>query len=222
MYSAWVAAWLAYTHGNPNIAPAPGPCRNDRLITWDYHEKQYKGRFGLYMAVKERAGDYRRVSMEVWNKFRELYPGSGPTILMKYKAPEGSDTGLYDSSEWRILDPPPPPEDHETKKKKKKFFNKLRKNPRENPDGAESKGEDGEQKESEEAKDGTGRRGSFLSSLMTQTKNEPKVDYNNNASTGEATAIDYNKVNTADTAEQRPSQVQQSRRESVSSLPTIT
>ena len=120
MDSAWVASWLAYVHLDVYKAPCPGPCRNNRLIEWDPELKKYTGRFGLQMAVKNRGGDYRRVSKETWLKFKEFYPESGPAITMYFQPSALNESGNYDTSTWTILDPPPPPEDPTVKKKKKK------------------------------------------------------------------------------------------------------
>jgi hypothetical protein len=57
-----------------------GPCRNNRLLICDYANSRWKAKDGLLMASKSSMGDYRRVSKEVWDKFCEYYPGSGPTI----------------------------------------------------------------------------------------------------------------------------------------------
>lgn len=118
--SAWIASWLAYVHFDTAIAPAPGPCRNDRLLAWSDDESKYIGRFGLFMAVKNRAGDYRRVSKPTWDKFCSFYPGSGPSITMELSKETMNETGIYDTSKWNVVDPPPPPE--KTHKKKKKRF----------------------------------------------------------------------------------------------------
>lgn len=121
MDSAWIASWLAYVHFDKENAPAPGPCRNERLLTWDYQQGKYVGRFGLYMAVKDRAGDYRRVTKETWDKYCLLYPGSGPAITMVFNASKMDETGMgiYDCSTWNIIDPPPPPENKDKKVKKR-------------------------------------------------------------------------------------------------------
>eukprot|EP01039_Chlorochromonas_danica_P006160 gene6160-6787_t len=122
MSSSWIASWLAYVHFARDIAPCPGPCRNDHLLQFDYVQGKYVGRFGLFMARNDRPGDYRRVSPEVWRKFQELYPGSGPTITMEYRKENKRETGEFDPAFWNVLDPPPPPKDQGNKKKKKKFL----------------------------------------------------------------------------------------------------
>ena len=122
MDSAWIEAWLAYTHGDKTMAPAPGPCRNHRLITFDYAEGKWKGRFGLWMARKEQGGDFRRVSKEVWEQFVSYYPGSGPAISMTFDAGKMDASGVYDTSTWTIVNPPPSPKE---KKKKKIQLKRL-------------------------------------------------------------------------------------------------
>lgn len=122
MSSSWIASWLAYVHFARDIAPCPGPCRNDHLLQFDYVQGKYVGRFGLFMAKNDRPGDYRRVSPEVWRKFQELYPGSGPTITMEYRKENKRETGEFDPALWNVVDPPPPPKDQGNKKKKKKFL----------------------------------------------------------------------------------------------------
>jgi len=51
----------------------------------DFDSHEWKPRGELVMASKASMGDYRRVSKEVWNKFCEYYPGSGPEINMAFK-----------------------------------------------------------------------------------------------------------------------------------------
>lgn len=127
MDSAWITSWLAHVHYDPQNAPAPGPCNNRRLIAYDYADRKYVFRFAMQMAVKDRAGDYRRVSAEVWNKFKEYYPQSGPAITMQFFAKDRQKSGFYDPSCFNILDTVEPPEDanddeKQQKKKKKKLF----------------------------------------------------------------------------------------------------
>jgi hypothetical protein len=122
MDSTWIASWLAYVHSDKNFAPAPGPCSNRRLITYDFTEKKYVGRTGLIMARNDFGGDYRRVSKEVWEKFKEYYPESGPAITMVFELKDKNEKGFYDTSKWHILDVVEPPEDA-GKKKKKKLLN---------------------------------------------------------------------------------------------------
>jgi hypothetical protein len=119
MDSTWIASWLAYVHFDKRFAPAPGPCNNKRLITYDYQEKKYVGRTGLIMARNDFGGDYRRVSKEVWELFKEYYPESGPAITMTFELKEKNEKGFYDTSKWNILDFVEPPPDQNGKKKKK-------------------------------------------------------------------------------------------------------
>jgi hypothetical protein len=137
MDSAWIASWLAYVHIDKKHAPAPGPCNNRRLLTFDYTEKRYVGRPGLIMARSDFGGDYRRVSKAVWDKFKEFYPESGPAVTMTFNLAEKNDEGLYDCSKWTVIDFIEPPEDG-NKTKKKKLFNlggKAGKVPKEAADG---------------------------------------------------------------------------------------
>lgn len=127
MDSAWIASWLAYVHFDMQVAPAPGPCYNHRLITYDYADKKYVFRFALQMAIQDRGGDYRRVSPEVWAKFKEFYPESGPAISMVFKASEKRNDGFYDPALFTVEDAVPPPadandEEKANKKKKRKLF----------------------------------------------------------------------------------------------------
>lgn len=149
MDSAWIASWLAYVHFNVKNAPAPGPCSNHRLISYDYNEKKWGFRWGLMMAVKDRGGDYRRVSEEVWRKYCELYPGSGPVITMVYSSAENKN-GFFPTTAFTIMDAVPDPEDKDLKKgKKKRFPNLFNKN--KNQEGTTLDG-NAESKDSEESK----------------------------------------------------------------------
>lgn len=155
MSSAWIASWLAYVQFARNIAPCPGPCRNDHLLQWDYGEQKYVGRFGLFMARFDRAGDYRRVSFEVWSKFLEYYPGSGPAITMEYRADHKRESGEFDPAFWVVLDPPAAPVDRDNKKKKKKFgMISLGVKGKQAKAEAKQKEEEDEEKEDEEKEDG--------------------------------------------------------------------
>jgi len=108
MDSVWVQSWLCYVHLERNIAPMPGPCRNDRLIMLNQETNEWVARSGLIMAVKDRAGDYRRVTEEVWREFQKLYPGSGPEISTFFVVDEETEDphkldGYYDTSSWKIV-----------------------------------------------------------------------------------------------------------------------
>lgn len=120
MDTAWLAAWLAYVHLDKFNAPAPGPCRNNRLIEWDALENKWIGRHGLMMSTKNSAGDFRRVSRETWQKFKEFYPNSGPSITMEFKAIMNNGEETYIGKHFNILDPPPPVVAAVSKSKKKK------------------------------------------------------------------------------------------------------
>jgi hypothetical protein len=119
MDSSWIASFLAFAHTDKGVAPAPGPCKNHRLLEWDFNQQKYVGRFGLIMASKEFGGDYRRVTEAQWKQFVEFYPGSGPEITMEFLRTDANETGVYDTSKWIIKNPPPPPVVKEKKFKKK-------------------------------------------------------------------------------------------------------
>jgi hypothetical protein len=72
------------------------------------------------MSSKNNAGDFRRISRETWQKFREFYPGSGPSITMEYVAAMGNGEEPYIGKHFVILDPPPAPKVTISKSKKKK------------------------------------------------------------------------------------------------------
>ena len=87
MDSAWITSWLAFVHFDPYNSPFPGPCNNMRLLHAnmdDLSSARWVPRQGLVMAVKSKAGDYRRVSETAWKLFCEKYKGSGPEIKMKF------------------------------------------------------------------------------------------------------------------------------------------
>ena len=96
MDSAWVQSWLLHVYLDPDNAPGPGPCRNDRLCVNRDHlssssfstskriSTRLKAKDRLVMATAKRAGDYRRVCEKTWRVFQELYPGSGPSIIAKF------------------------------------------------------------------------------------------------------------------------------------------
>jgi hypothetical protein len=72
------------------------------------------------MSSKNNAGDFRRISRETWQKFREFYPGSGPSITMEYTASMSNGEEPYIGKHFVILDPPPAPKVTISKSKKKK------------------------------------------------------------------------------------------------------
>jgi hypothetical protein len=90
MDAAWIRSWFAYVHHESDnlkedTAPNPGPCRNERLLHPDFESRTWLPRERLVMASKKRGGDYRRVSRKTWERFREIYPRSGPTITTIFK-----------------------------------------------------------------------------------------------------------------------------------------
>ena len=121
--SAWLESWLAHVHLDQDNAPSPGPCLNNRLIAFNPELNQYTTRFGLRMGGVSHKGDYRRITEQCWKAYQKQYPGSGPTITMRYKPGsrnEDDQKGFIDTSKWEIIDPPPPPPELLEKKKKKK------------------------------------------------------------------------------------------------------
>ena len=62
-----------------------GPCRNDRLITYDYKTKKWIARSSLVASTKSASGNYSLVSPAVWEVFKEHYRGSGPEIKYCYQ-----------------------------------------------------------------------------------------------------------------------------------------
>ena len=67
-----------YCRLNKNINPNPGPCRNECLLVST--ESGWIARTDLVMARQDKEGDYRRILKATWDKFCDLYPGSGPSI----------------------------------------------------------------------------------------------------------------------------------------------
>lgn len=173
MDSAWVESFLNFAYIDKDVAPAPGPCKNHRLIEWDYSAGKYVGKFGLVMAVKERAGDYRRVNKAVWDQFCSFYPGSGPAITMQFSATDMNESGFYDVSKWVVLNPPPAPEDNAKKKKKKMGFGFGKKKEESMADSTTAS------KESKVSEDlaADDKKSSNISSLLGAIKNEPKMNY---------------------------------------------
>jgi hypothetical protein len=79
--SSWMNGWLYFTHYDRNVSPNPGPCHNDELVKYDHNKKRWVAKEGLVMQLKDKPGNYTRVSKEVWDVFAECYPGSGPRIM---------------------------------------------------------------------------------------------------------------------------------------------
>eukprot|EP01038_Epipyxis_sp_PR26KG_P017819 gene17819-24880_t len=173
--SAWLASWLAFVHFDKENSPNPGPCRNNRLIKWDYHEGKWVGRSGLLMAVPTSGGDYRRVTPEAWERLKSFYPGSGPTITMEFNLKEKNATGDMSVESWVIIDPPSPPEDVTTAKPKKRFLfaHKINKSPNE-----EEKVEEGVvESKVESSEDEKEDNEVPVAVSSTKIRNEPKVNY---------------------------------------------
>lgn len=107
MDATWLSSWLCYVHVDQH-APAPGPCRNDRLVEWNPTLQKWTGRPDLVMATVNRHGDYRRVSEKAWRMYQQLYPNSGPSICVNFKPdPAHRLDGRYDTTNW-VVDLPPP------------------------------------------------------------------------------------------------------------------
>lgn len=84
MDASWITCWLAYAHFDRDVSPAPGPCKNHRLLQPDFTNNKWKPRNDLVMANVTSQGDYRRVTETVWKRFAKDFPGSGPKITMIY------------------------------------------------------------------------------------------------------------------------------------------
>ena len=72
------------------------------------------------MSSKNNAGDFRRISRETWQKFKEYYPESGPTITLEYSPSMSNGEEPYIGKHFVILDPPAAPKVTISKSKKKK------------------------------------------------------------------------------------------------------
>lgn len=120
--TAWLNAWLAFSHLSAGVSPSPGPCDNLRLLVENHEEKRWEAKPGLVMAAGMRGGDYRRVSRQAWEQFVSLYPGSGPTIIGNFTRDDPAKShGRYDTSNWRI------DKQYEPKKEKKHKKRKVKK-----------------------------------------------------------------------------------------------
>jgi len=82
----WFNAWMSFVHLDRNSSPNPGPCRNDRLVTFDEHTQRWVPRSGLVATDKRTNGNYSLMSPAVWEVFRDCYPGSGPEIKYTYNS----------------------------------------------------------------------------------------------------------------------------------------
>jgi len=61
------------------------------------------------MSSKNCAGDFRRISRETWQKFKEFYPESGPSITLEFYATMVSAEETNIGQHFVVLDPPPAP-----------------------------------------------------------------------------------------------------------------
>jgi hypothetical protein len=83
--ASWLASWLAFVHYEKNTSPAPGPCRNDRLIVPDFEAGRFEPRPGLVLSHHGRlTGHYRLMSAAAWSLIEKCYPGSGPEIRTSF------------------------------------------------------------------------------------------------------------------------------------------
>ena len=102
--SSWVRQWLRYTNTSRNT-PCPGPIKNERLLRFhvtsaeNMENNKWIIQENLVQANsiegREGEGHYRRVNEAVWNKFAELYPGSGPVITV-------SEAPYDDKKNWNL------------------------------------------------------------------------------------------------------------------------
>ena len=117
--STWLSQWLRFVHSDEEF-PSPGPVHNHRLI-YANDEGTWKPRIGLVMEKTGHVGDYRKIHLETWRVFQELYPGSAPTITATFQEtfeqgqvdPHAED-GHYPTKHWVITG---------AKKQRKSVFN---------------------------------------------------------------------------------------------------
>ena len=112
MDACWVSEWLYFVHADENVAPAPGPCYNHRLINETDVDGVYKPKSHLVMEKNGKVGDYRKVTKETWDLFMKFYPESGPEVkatFIDYLKEEGYDgqdpyteKGNYPTDTWVI------------------------------------------------------------------------------------------------------------------------
>lgn len=129
MDSAWITSWLAYVQFNKDVSPAPGPCKNHRLLVPDFENSCWKAKPNLVMATtgKKTLGDYRRVSREVWENFCIYYPGCGPEIKTTFTFdPARQLTGLYPTDTWEIDNTKYSQESGQTEKKKSRAIERRK------------------------------------------------------------------------------------------------
>jgi len=102
--SSWIRQWLRYTKTKRNT-PCPGPIQNEHLLQFsvksseNMEENKWIAREKLQQAnsVEGRDGEghYRRINEAVWEKFVELYPGSGPVVTV-------SEAPYHNQNLWTI------------------------------------------------------------------------------------------------------------------------
>ena len=101
--SSWLTSWLAYVQYSSDEDynfPNPGPCNNTRLLIDNIDYTGWIQKSSLKCTTSNFAGDYRRISADVWYKFCKYYTGSGPEITCKSIKDE--KTGYFTYSEWNI------------------------------------------------------------------------------------------------------------------------
>ena len=101
--SSWLKSWLAYVQYSSSDDynfPNPGPCNNRRLLIDNIDYTGWIQKPSIKCTTSNFAGDYRRISEDVWYKFCKYYTGSGPEITCKTIKDE--KTGNFSYSEWNI------------------------------------------------------------------------------------------------------------------------
>jgi hypothetical protein len=93
--ATWLCQWLMFVHSD-ELIPAPGPVHNYRLV-YQNEKGVWKPRVGLVMEKSGHIGDYRKISMETWRVFQELYPGSAPTITATFQETYDKSKGEVDT-----------------------------------------------------------------------------------------------------------------------------
>ena len=92
--ATWLCQWLMFVHSD-NDAPSPGPVHNHRLIFKD-PAGVWRPRVGLVMEKTGHVGDYRKIHLETWRVFQDLYDGSGPTITATFQEVFDKEKGEVD------------------------------------------------------------------------------------------------------------------------------